>query len=152
MMGCILFFGLFLIYVGISQGREGAYGVVSGLMLLWFVWSLRPGQSRSIDSSVRNKIVAHDGNGRYLVEADTSRQIIGPRPHVVGNLPASLTEVKKGLWVVDSQGYCPDGYSNVVWKPVSEDLSINPRGSESRNFLNDEMNGYEHNYIKGGDE
>lgn len=150
-MGCIFMFGLFLLGVGISQGREGAYGVVSGLMLIWFVWSMRPGRSSyKIDSSVRNKIVATDGNGRYLVEADTSRQITGPRPHVIGNLPASLIQVKKGLWVVDTQGYC-DGYDRVNWKPVERDLSIDPRGSESQNFLSDEMLGYEHNYIKGGE-
>jgi hypothetical protein len=147
-MGCIFIFGLFLLGVGLSQGREGAYAIVSGLMLLWFVWSLRPGQDHRIDSSVRNRIRAHDGNGRYLVEADSSRQIQGPRPHVTGNLPASMTRVKKGLWVVDPNNWHQKDYSQVDWKPMDGNYHIEPRGSTPQNFLADEMNGWEHNYIQ----
>ena len=140
--------GVFLSRVGVLQGWDGAYAVVSGLMLLWLAWSLGDGSAK-IDVSVRNKIVAQDGNGRYLVEAKTSRQITGPRPHVIGNLPASLTRVKKGLWVVDSTGHYTDSYKDVKWEPVNGNMSIEPRGSQSRDLLDDMVQGYDHTYIKG---
>ena len=152
-MGCIVIFGLFLIGAGISQGKDGIYGVASGLMLIWFVWSMRGGKSHRIDSSVRNKIVAQDGNGRYLVQADTSRQITGPRPHVSGNLPAAVVQVGDGWWVVDSVGYKPDGYDFSQWMPVEGNVSIEPRGNtETGGFLSDVMEGYDHNYIVREDE
>jgi len=124
------------------MGRDGVSAMITGLMLLWFAWS-------TSGSSVRNKIVAHDGNGRYLVEAKTSRQILGPRPYVIGNLPASLTKVKDGLWVVDSTGHYSDSYNDVKWEPVKGNMSIDPRGSQSRDFLDDTVQGYDHTYIKG---
>ena len=142
----LLTIGFLLTVTGFTQGRDGVFAFVSGLMFFWFAMSL--GESSKIDVSVRNKIVAQDGNGRYLVKADTSRQILGPRPHVIGNLPASLTEVKKGLWVVDSTGHYSDSYKDVKWEPVQGNMSIEPRGSQSRDFLDDMVQGYDHIYIK----
>ena len=99
--------------------------------------------------SVRNKVVARDGYGRYLVEADTSRQIVGPRPHVTGNLPAGLYQVRDGLWVVDSSGtYLDRKASEINWQPVDGNYHIEPRGNTSTGgFLRDVMEGYDHNYI-----
>jgi hypothetical protein len=151
MMGCILIFGFVLVGIGISQGWDGLPAILSGVMVLWFAWDMRPGQSFKINSSVDNKIIAHDGNGRYLVQAKTSRQIIGPRPHVQGNLPAHLLQVdrKNGLWVVDaSGGYSGEGYDHIKWKPVSGNYRVSPRGEKSRDFLNDAVLGYQHNYIQ----
>ena len=142
----LLTIGSILTLTGFTQGRAGAFAFLCGMMFLWFALSL--GESGKIDVSLRNKIVAQDGNGRYLVEADTSRQILGPRPHVIGNLPASLTQVKKGLWVVDSTGHYTDTYKDVKWEPVTGNMSIEPRGSQSRDFLDDMVQGYDHTYIK----
>jgi hypothetical protein len=102
-----------------------------------------------IDSSVKNKIIAHDNQGRYLVEAKTSRQIIGPRPHVTGNLPASIQSVGKGKWVVDRNGFLqPEEIEKIKWIPL-EGYSIQPRGNtKTGGFLADEVEGWEHNYIK----
>jgi len=122
--------------------------ILCGLAVLWAGWEMRPGQSQEIDSSVNNKIIAHDGHGRYLVQAKTSRQITGPRPHVDGNLPAHLIEVKKGLWVVDPHGYDGGGYDKVAWQPVKGNYHVKPRGSEKRDFLADQMVGWDHNYIE----
>jgi hypothetical protein len=111
-----------------------------------------PHREHRIDSSVKNKIVGYDGHGRYLVEAKTSRQITGPRPHVDGNLPAGLYQVKKGLWIVDtSRNGTPPPADEIDWKSVNG-YSINPRGNTKTNgFLSDKMVGWEHNYIKKDD-
>lgn len=131
---------------------DGVGAIFTGIFIMWFAWDLRPGQDYRIDSSVKNKIVAHDGNGRYLVEAKTSRQITGPRPHITGNLPASLSEVKKGLWVVNNNGFEND-YSQTKWQSVDGNYHIEPRGNtQTGSFLRDIMEGYEHNYVVKDDE
>ena len=142
----LLTIGTTLTLTGFTQGRAGMFAFVCGMMLLWMAMSL--GGSSKVDVSVRNKIVATDGEGRYLVEADTSRQILGPRPHVIGNLPASLKEIKKGLWVVDSTGHYSDSYKDVKWEPVQGNMSIEPRGAQSRDFLDDMVQGYDHTYVR----
>jgi len=156
-MCAAIVFGLFLIVGGASVTTQGdvAIGIITismGVMWLSMFLDVGSGKSYRIDSSVRNKVVAHDGNGRYLVKADTSRQITGPRPHVTGNMPASLIEIQKGLWVVDSNGYCND-YSRVNWQPVDGDYHIEPRGNtETGGFLRDVMEGYEHYYVVRDDQ
>lgn len=127
--------------------------IVLGGMIVWTFADMK--KPRTIDVSVKNKIVAQDGQGRYLVEAKTSRQIIGPAPHTTDNLPAHLYQVKKGLWIVDNNTSTvmgPDEEKNIKWEPVSCNKSIEPRGnSHSEGFLMDQMNGYSHNYIKDND-
>jgi hypothetical protein len=155
MMGCLWITGFALVAGGLMDGWDGMSAVVSGLLILGLAWEMSGFGSRnhSIDTSVRNRIVAEDGNGRYLVKAKTSRQIIGPRRYVQSNLPAHLTCVKKGLWIVDKNTSVmqPEEQERIVWKPVTRNLSIEPRGNQSRNYLDDIMNGYDHNYIKDND-
>lgn len=149
-----LFVSLFFMAIGATAmyfGHNlGEFG--TGIMLLLMgigilLEAINLARPHHIDSSVNNKIIAHDGQGRYLVEAKTSRQIIGPRPHVNGNMPANLTRIKKGLWVVDRQGY-QDNYDKTKWIPLSG-YSLQPRGNtQTRGLLGDEMEGWEHNYIK----
>ena len=147
-MGCLVIFGFVLVGGGVVMGWDGLPAILSGVMVLWCCWDMRPGQSYKIDTSVNNRIVAHDGHGRYLVEAKTSRQITGPRPHVTGNLPANIIQAGKGLWVVDRGGFQPDGYDKTKWIPL-EGYSIQPRGNTQTNgFLADEMEGWEHNYLQ----
>jgi len=132
--------------------RSGALSCAVFMAILFFgyISITRTGRDAyKIDSSVKNKIVAHDGNGRYLVEAKTSRQITGPRPHVTGNLPASIQSVGKGTWVVDRDGFLqPEEIDKIKWIPL-EGYSIQPRGNtKTGGFLADEVEGWEHNYLK----
>lgn len=148
---CLLF-GLSLLAMGIFFGYpDGVSPFLCGIMVLWFAWDMRPGQSYKIDSSVKNKIIAHDGNGRYLVKAKTSRQITGPRPHVTDNLPAHIYSHGKGEWIVDRNTWVlqPEDIEKINWLPVPENKSINPRGkTKTGGFLQDLMEGYDHNYIQ----
>lgn len=145
-----LFIGLGVVFIagGVNVVIQGnvPFGLVVCAMGLWiFFMGVDLGRSGGIDVSVRNKVVAHDGNGRWLVEADTSRQITGPRPHVNGNLPAGLYKVEDGLWIVDSTGTRPPNH--IDWQPMSG-YRIEPRGNtETGGFLHDLMEGYDHNYI-----
>lgn len=145
----LIAFGLIALLTG--DGAAAFALIVIGGMIAWtFADTLR---SRKIDSSVNNRIVAEDGHGRWLVEAKTSRQITGPRPYTVDNLPAHLTQVKKGLWVVDrntSTVSAPgDPQKSITWRPADGNQSIEPRGNgHSNGFLSDVMEGFEHNYIK----
>lgn len=128
----------------------GLSSIAIGGMFIYTFGSVKYGRYE-INSSVKNRIVAQDRQGRYLVEAHTSRQITGPRPHVQGNMPANLYEVKKGLWIVDTnQGAVWNG-EKIQWEPVNGNFSLEPRGNQPRDFLADEMTGWEHNYIKGND-
>lgn len=151
-MGYAILFGLFIIAGGAKVAIEGdvpigIITIVSGVMFLSMF--LDVGKPARIDVSVRNKIIAHDGNGRYLVEAKTSRQIRGPRPHVSGNLPAHLIEVKMGLWIVDSNNYTPNLESKKInWLPMDGNYHVEPRGNtKTGGFLADVMEGYYHEYI-----
>lgn len=156
--GC-MWYGLIAAFSYAALFSDGDIGArvsagMCALLLISVSLSLRGGKTARNDVSVKNKIVAHDGNGMFLVEAKTSRQIIGPRPHVQGNLPAHLTQVKKGLWVVNNGPYEHDAYEKTKWIPVDGDYHINPRGNTNTpGALADTVNGWEHNYIqKDGEE
>lgn len=157
MAGC-MWYGLIALFSYGALFYDGDIGgqVSAGmcaLLLIGVSWSLRSGNNDKIDVRVKNKILAHDGNGRFLVEAKTSRQIIGPRPHVDGNLPAHLTPVKKGLWVVSNGAYENDEFNKTKWIFIKDDYHIEPRGNtDTPGALADMMGGWEHNYIQKDDE
>lgn len=150
----VIFFGLLFItgganvFVQSDMLQDKAIGAITVLMGVWILsLALDWVKADGIDVSVNNRVIAHDGNGRYLVKAKTSRQILGPRPHVNGNLPAGLYKVKKGLWIVDRTGHEPD-MAHIEWQSMKGNFHIEPRGNtETGGLLRDIMEGYEHNYL-----
>jgi hypothetical protein len=150
--GVIVFLSYGAIFSDGDMGGRVSAGACA-LLMVFASWSLRGGKTAKIDVSVKNKIVAHDGNGRFLVEAKTSRQITGPRPYVEGNLPAHLTQVKKGLWVVNNGPYEHNAFEKTEWLPVHGDYRIEPRGNTATpGALADMMGGWDHNYIHKDDQ
>lgn len=143
----LMFVGAFEMF---KVGEIGL-GIVCVIVGLMFFSPVLDGITPSprIDVAVRNKVVAHDGNGRYLVEADTSRQILGPRPHTSQNMPAGLYQVRSGLWIVDSTGGSDPTEIKIEWQPVDGNYQVVPRGSEPRDFLKDVVEGSDdHTYIQ----
>jgi hypothetical protein len=144
-MGCLWLLGLGFLALGVTQAH-GASVIIGGL-ILYFAWDLTPRDNEY--SRVRNRIIAQDGNGRFLVEAKTSRQITGPRPHVEGNLPAAIYSTGKGMFIVDTSASRGAEPEDIHWQPVAGNFSIEPRGdTKTRGFLADQMEGWEHSYIK----
>ena len=156
MSGCVIFgLGLMFVVAGANvfarsdMMQDKAIGAIAVLAGVW-LWSLVFDMARAdgIDVSVNNRIVAQDGEGRYLVKAKTRYQILGPRPHVSGNLPAGLYQQRKGLWIVDSTGGPEPDSRNIDWKPMSGNYHIEPRGNtKTGGYLRDVMEGWEHKYI-----
>lgn len=149
-------FGMILIAGGthvfiVTRGNDWFISGVTITLGLWFL-SLVVDEFRhvGIDVSVRNKVVAYDGQGHWLVEADTSHNIIGPLPHVSENLPVGLYKLKKGLWLMDSNKGAPEPDSRKInWLPMPGNFHVEPRGNTVRgSFLRDIMEGIEtHTYI-----
>lgn len=149
-------FGLMLIFGGahVFTVTRGDEWFISGLTIVMGLWCLSviPAEFRRdrIDVSVKNKVVAYDGNGHWLVEANTSHNIIGPLPHVTENLPVSLYKLKSGLWLMDANKGAPEpDFRKINWKPMPGNFHVEPRGNTVRgSFLRDMMEGFEpHNYI-----
>ena len=147
-------FGLMLIAGGIHVFMEdSSEWFISGIVVAcglwlwsWIIDSFRA--SPGIDVAVKNKIVAHDGQGRYLVRAKTSHNIIGPRRHVTGNLPAGIYKTGDDLFIVDATGGAEPNYKDINWKPVDGNYHIEPRGNaKTKGFLADVVEGYSHDYI-----
>jgi len=102
-----------------------------------------------INVSVRNQVLAHDGQGHYLVKASTSYNILGPRTHVTANLPFGLWSIGKGLWIMDTTGGTDPTEKKIEWLPMNGTYHVEPRGnSQTGGFLRELMEGYdEHQYI-----
>lgn len=147
----IIGFGLMLIFGGahVFTVTRGDEWLISGLTIAMGLWCLSviPNEFRrdGIDGEVRNKIIAEDGQGAFLVRAKTRHNILGPRTHVNQNLPAHITTIEKGLHVVDFGSY-KDDYSHVQWIPV-KGYHIEPRGANPQDFVKDVMEGYDHQYV-----
>lgn len=155
-MCAFLGLGLMLIFGGIhvftvTHGDDWIISGVSIALGLWFLSMIIdefiPGH---IDVTVRNKVIAYDGNGHWLVEANTSHNIIGPLPRVTENLPVGLYKLKKGLWLMDANKGAPEpDASQINWIPMPGNFHAEPRGNTVRgSFLRDMMEGFEsHDYI-----
>lgn len=146
--GLIIFLGYGAVFSDGDMGGRISAGACA-LLLIFATMQFRGGKHGKIDVSVKNKIIGHDGQGKFLVRAKTSRQIIGPRPYVDGNLPAHLTKIARDTWVVNNGAYDAD-VKNIDWKPVEGNWHIEPRGnSPTPGALYDQvMGGWEHNYIQ----
>lgn len=115
--------------------------------VLWFAAHSHRERGGSIDVSIDNKVVGYDDDGRYLVRAKSIRNITGPHSGALHNLPAHITGISKGLYVVDrGNGYRDNSDAKAEdFKPV-DGYHIQPRGAG--NGLADMMGGWTHNYIQ----
>lgn len=120
--------------------------------VLWFAAHSHRERGGSIDVSIDNKVIGYDDNGRYLVKAKSIRNITGPHSGALHNLPAHITGISKGLYVVDrGNGYRDNSDVDPRDFAALSDghYHIQPRGAG--NGLTDLMVGWDHNYIQKDD-
>ena len=117
-----------------------------GVMFLFGTWSIG-GSGGKIDVSIKNKIIGYDGQGRYLVKANSIWNIHGPHTSSKYNLPASITNIGKGLYVVDRTNTTfGDDARNIQFKQMDGDWHIQPRGQDRP--VSDMMVGFDHQYTQ----
>lgn len=136
----------FLAPTSVSIADRGYALLIVGV--LWFAAHSHRERGGSIDVSIDNKVIGYDDNGRYLVKAKSIRNITGPHSGALHNLPAHITGISKGLYVVDrGNGYRDNSDATAGdFMPVDGNFHVQPRGAG--NGLTDMMAGWTHNYIQ----